>query len=154
VLAAVHPEDIAGLVLEDAVPPGFIDRFLELAPAGSDEAGLAAGIPNPEDFDMITSFRQIETPTLPDSVPVVVLTHGEGHPPPCFACSPEFPIAEYEHWWQEAQVELADALHGELVAVEGASHFIGDDRPDVVVAAVQRVVEAVRDPSSWATPVS
>ena len=154
VLAATHPEDIAGLVLEDALPPGFIDRFLELAPAGSDEAGLAAGIPNPEDFDMIASFRQIETPALPDSVPVVVLTHGEGNPPPCFPCSPEYPVAEFEGWWQEAEAGLADALHGELMAVEGASHFIGDDRPDAVVAAVQRVVEAVRDPSSWATPVA
>jgi pimeloyl-ACP methyl ester carboxylesterase len=142
ILAATHPEDIAGLVLLDPPPPGFIDRFLDLAPAGSDEAGWANGVPNPENFDIVASFRQVETPALPASVPVVVLTHGVGDPPPCFPCSPGYPADELEAWWQDAQATLADALHGKLVVAEGSSHFIETDRPDLIVAATHDVVNA------------
>jgi Serine aminopeptidase, S33 len=154
ILAATHPEDIAGLVLLDPPPPGFIDRFLDLAPAGSDEAGWANGVPNPENFDIVASFRQVETPALPASVPVVVLTHDVGDPPPCFPCSPGYPAGELEVWWQEAQAALAEALHGKLMVAEGSSHYIETDRPDLIVAVTRDVVNAARDPRTWTTPVA
>jgi len=152
VLAATHPEDIAGLVLLDPPPPGYIDYVLELAPPDSPEAELEAGFSNPENADFVGSLRQIETPELPSSVPVVVLTHGLGYPPPCFPCSPDFPADQAEAWWQSAQAELAGALHGKLVVAEESSHFISADRPDLIVAATQEVVAAVRDPSTWVSP--
>ncbi|MFL5760248.1 MAG: alpha/beta fold hydrolase [Thermomicrobiales bacterium] len=147
ILAATHPDDIAGLVLLDPPPPGFIDRALEIAPADSPEADLANGVPNPEHLDFVASLRQVETPVLPTSVPVVLLTHGVGYPPIC-PCSPDYPADELEAWWQQAQTALAEALHGKLVVAEGSSHYIETDRPAFIVDATHEVVNAVRDPST------
>ncbi|HET7603215.1 MAG TPA: alpha/beta hydrolase [Gemmatimonadales bacterium] len=150
ILADTHPEDIAGLVLLDPPPPRLIDQVLKIAPAGSPEADLANGFPpDPEHFDFLASLRQVETPSLPATVPVEVLTHGQGDPPPCFPCSPDFPADQLEVWWQQAQAELAGDLNGKLVVAEDSSHFISTDQPDLIVAATREVVSAVRDPTTW-----
>jgi pimeloyl-ACP methyl ester carboxylesterase len=150
ILATMHLEDIAGLVLLDPPPPGLIDQVLKIAPAGSPEADLANGFPpDPEHFDFLASLRQVETPNLPATVPVEVLTHGQGDPPPCFPCSSDFPADQLEVWWQHAQAELATALNGKLVVAEDSSHFISTDQPDLIVAATREVVSAVQDPTNW-----
>lgn len=53
--------------------------------------------------------------------------------------------------WQTAQDGLAgllpDARH---VIAEESEHYIQLQQPELVIAAVREVVEAVRDPASWA----
>jgi pimeloyl-ACP methyl ester carboxylesterase len=38
------------------------------------------------------------------------------------------------------------------VIAEQSGHDIHHEQPDLVVAAIRSVVEAVRDPASWETP--
>jgi hypothetical protein len=62
-----------------------------------------------------------------------------------------------EDAWTAAQADLAtllpDARHE--IAAE-SEHYIQLEQPDRVIAAVREVVDAVRDPASWAvaTPIA
>ncbi len=38
------------------------------------------------------------------------------------------------------------------VVAERSGHYVHQAEPELVVAAIRQVVEAVRDPASWATP--
>ena len=57
--------------------------------------------------------------------------------------------------WSVEQDRLAallpDARH---VIAHESEHYIQLQQPELVIAAVQEVVEAVRDPARWATPAA
>ena len=76
-----------GLVLLDAPYPGYIDQFFSLTADGSPETGPEFMTYNEgeseEQLDVIAGFRQVNTPAQPPAIPIVVVTHGAGYPPPC-----------------------------------------------------------------------
>ena len=43
---------------------------------------------------------------------------------------------------------------GRLVVAEESGHSVEAEQPELIVAAVEQVVTAARDPSMWATPVA
>ena len=51
-------------------------------------------------------------------------------------------------------MDLSQALGGRLVVAEDTGHSIAEENPGRVLALTSEVIAAVRDPSSWATPVS
>jgi len=159
VALSADASNFAGLVLLDTNYPGSFDEFLALAPAGSPEAALAddpnLNGANEEQLDLAVGFSQVTAPAQPPGIPVVVVTHGAGFPPPCNwepPCSADYPVAEFEAAWQAGQSALAAALGGRLIVAEGIGHAIATENPELVVGLVAEVVAAVRDPSSWATP--
>ena len=78
----------------------------------------------------------------------LLLTHGRPWDWP-----PDYPAAALEAIWPPLQEELAALVpDGRLVVAEQSGHFIPGDQPEVVIAAIRQVVDAVRDPASWATP--
>jgi pimeloyl-ACP methyl ester carboxylesterase len=106
------------------------------------------------DFDATNAevrAARAATPLRP--MPLVVLTAGQPTDPVFFP--PGFPVAEFDQLHRELQADLAslvpDARH---VVAEQSSHYIHQSQPELVVEAIQQVVEAVRDPSTWATPVA
>lgn len=116
-----------------------------------------------ERMDLDASFAQLrdavaERPLPP--LPLVVLTHGvpvSAELPPELKSQlpPDFPWDELEWVWQELQAELADLTPGarQVFATE-SGHYIQVQQPRLVIDAIREVVEAVRDPSSWATPAA
>ena len=83
-------------------------------------------------------------------LPLVVLTHGRP-----FDWPPGVPAAAVEALWLPLQEDLAAlAPGGRLVVAEESGHFIPGDQPDLVIAAIRQVVEAVRDPGTWDAPSS
>jgi hypothetical protein len=55
----------------------------------------------------------------------------------------------------ELQTDLAGLVPGgRYVVAAESSHYIQQSQPDLVVAAIRDVVEAVRNPGSWGTPTS
>ena len=60
-----------------------------------------------------------------------------------------------EHAWSVEQDRLAallpDAKH---VIAHESEHYIQLQQPELVIAAVREVVEAVRDSARWATPTA
>ena len=81
-------------------------------------------------------------------MPLVVITHGRPWDWPA-----GYPVTELEGIWGPLQEQLAALVpDSRLVVAERSKHFIPGDQPDLIVAAIQQVVEAVRDPSTW--PIS
>ena len=104
---------IGGLVLLDPPYPGYIDQFFSLTAAGSPETGpefMAYNEgENEERLDVFAGFRQVTVPAQPPAIPIVVVTHGAGYPPPCSwepPCSDGVAVEELETAWQAGQQEL------------------------------------------------
>jgi pimeloyl-ACP methyl ester carboxylesterase len=55
-----------------------------------------------------------------------------------------------EQLWMHVQGLLADLVPGaKHLVVEDSGHIIQEDKPQVVIDAIQEVVEGVRSPGSW-----
>jgi pimeloyl-ACP methyl ester carboxylesterase len=166
--AATYPDEVVGLVLVDASHEEQTVRF-QTALTPEQWAAFErlqqqalpdlADEPNLERIDFDASFAQLRTAAgakpLP-SLPLVVLSRGvpvsaELPPEVRSALPPDFPFDTFDTVWQELQAELAalvpDARH---VAATESGHYIQVQQPELVITAIQQVVDAVRDPSSWA----
>jgi hypothetical protein len=119
--AAAHPEEVSGVVLIDA-SSGHQFEVVDM----SDPVWIDGGT----EVDMPASAAQLADVTTLGSMPLAVLTQGDLNGP-------------YEVLWSRYQDELAalstDALH--MVATE-SDHFVQEDRPELVIATVQAVLEA------------
>jgi pimeloyl-ACP methyl ester carboxylesterase len=159
--AATYPDEVVGLVLVDAwseelkklltaeqwaayvtfnsvVPPQMVDdasyETLDFAAASETMAAAAAAYPLP-------------------AIPLVVLAHGQPFGVPASRLG--FPPEALETAWRAAQEQLAMLVaSGRFVIAEESAHYIQLQQPDMVIAAIQQVVEAVRDPSTWETPAA
>ena len=153
--AATYPDEVVGLVLIDAAHEDYYDRLRALlTPAQwtaftSPPPGL---VDDPVferlDIDASTGAMREATAASPlRPLPLVVLTHGRP-----FDWPPGVPAAAVEALWLPLQEDLAALVPGgRLVVAEESGHFIQGDQPELVIAAIQQVVDAVRDPASWAT---
>ena len=150
--ASTYPRQVAGLVLIDAVHPGYHQRRLAmLKPLVRPELWQAlrqdAMTPqhrllDPERVDIWTSERQTRqalrrSPLRP--MPLVVLAHGR----------PEDPGAPFvdqdERLWRQLQRELAHLVPGgRLVVATNSSHDIQHEQPELVLDAIRDVLSAVR----------
>ena len=102
---------------------------------------------DPEHLDIIASGVWVMAHP-PAPVPTVVLAagfHGAPGAPP---------DAAFEDLWQELQQEQARVLDARFVPVPEGDHFLQQDQPELVIEAIRQVVEAVRDPGTWAAPAS
>lgn len=167
--AATYPDEVAGLVLVDASHEEQSARFEDaLAPeqwaafeALQEQSLETIDDPDRERIDFDASFAQMRDAAadhpLPP-LPLVVLTHaipvGDELPPEAKAALPaDYPWDRFEAVWQDLQAELAaltpDAR--QVIATE-SGHYIQVQQPDLVIDAVHAVVDAARDPGTWATP--
>jgi pimeloyl-ACP methyl ester carboxylesterase len=155
--AATYPNEVAGLVLVDAAHEDYYAaQQAALTPAQRAEiARLAeegppglADYPDRERLDTDASaaaLRQAVAASPLPPMPLVVLTHGRPWDWP-----PGYPVEDLEALWMPLQEDLAALVpDGRLVVADGSGHFIPGERPDLVIAAIADVVDAVRDPSTW-----
>jgi pimeloyl-ACP methyl ester carboxylesterase len=143
--ASQYPEDVAGVVLVDGMPPDLPASGLALLPAQErrETFTIMRGLhpQDPEHLDIIASGIWVMAHP-PTPVPTIVLTagfHGAPGAPP----DPAF-----EALWVELQREQARVLDARIVLVPTADHFLQRDRPDVVIDAIRQVVEGVREPGA------
>lgn len=161
--AMTRPDDVAGLVLVDATTEDVWDRFREkMSPddwavfeeATVENPELEAAYPDAEslltapltDDPNMAEVRRArrETPLKP--MPMVVLTHGI----PFEAPFPTWSVEEMEQVMLDNQMKVVRSVPGAKHIVAGESgHNIHQDQPELVVAAIRMVVDAVRDPSTW-----
>ena len=161
--AATYPDDVGGMVLIDAAHEEYYDQVQTVLAS----AQLAASTPTPDvltgdpDFERIdidastAAMREAAAASPLRPLPLVVLTHGLPWDWPA-----GYPVTALEGIWGPLQEKLAALVPDSRLAVaEESGHFIPGDQPDLVIEAIQQVVEAVRDPSTWtigpaaATPV-
>ena len=119
---------VAGVVLVDATPIGF--------PATLEQFG--APLPGPEQYpegiDIRASVRELEAAPAFPNVLLSVLVRT--------VYPPGTPAALKQAWEAQQAEQSRYSCRGELVVAEGAGHFIHIDRPALVVAAIQSVVDA------------
>jgi pimeloyl-ACP methyl ester carboxylesterase len=123
--ARLYPAEAAGLVMVDAVhEANYIDQTITPCPQKE-----CNGV------DYTESGRQVQAAPPMPAIPLIVLQHGRpGVQGP----------AQEAHWpaWQQ---DLASrSPHSKLILAERSTHNIHQDQPDLVVAAVQELVEQTR----------
>lgn len=165
--ASTYPDEVVGLVLIDALPEGLWDGLQAvLTPAQWDlyhqlSTQVPAGLedyPELEWFNFEESFVEVRdaaatAPLRP--MPLVVLSFGlsmQSELPPD-ALPLDYPFDTFNRVRAEHQRALATLVpEARFVVATESGHYIQVQQPDLVIEAVHQVVEAVREPSSWATP--
>lgn len=149
--ASTYPDEVAGLVLIDC----FSEFVKPHMPPNQWEAYAKwVSIPTPplntyrdlEIFEFIPAseaLREAAAAAPLRQLPMIVLSKGEPFGLPDDL--PGFSADTLENAWTLAQADLAalppDTPH---ITVADSSHFIPFQRPDVVIEAIERVVDAVR----------
>jgi pimeloyl-ACP methyl ester carboxylesterase len=139
-----YPGDVAGMVLVDATSDDQ-QRIIDLMPPER-AAEFGAGMSDPE-MDL-SAFREAMADvrrtnrSLADK-PLVVLTHGKDPPRPEWLSEDAY--GRGLQLTRELQSNLARLSSNSVqVVAEDSGHFIQEDQPELVVAAVREAVEAVR----------
>jgi pimeloyl-ACP methyl ester carboxylesterase len=150
-----HPERVAGLVILDMPPLGFItgERFpnlVEMAEqmtasfrrdaAGARDAGdtgtatFLETIASEHEAMFGTTARRLATIESLGDVPLVVM--GSGVPNPQFGDS----AASFQEFWRESSEALAElSSRGRFVFVEHSTHDLPGEATDAVVEAIRSV---------------
>jgi len=165
--ASTYPDEVVGMVLVDAFSEGLEEQMTPEQWSAYTEIfqpvpEVLAGYADLEFTDLDLSVAQVREATA--AVPLPPRPQSPGVPFPLVVLSRGQPMAMpadlpggltgegLERAWTAEQDRLAallpDARH--VIASE-SEHYIQLQQPELVVAAVQQVVAAVRDPSSWAT---
>jgi pimeloyl-ACP methyl ester carboxylesterase len=151
--ASTYPDEVAGLVLVDTSHEDQDVRRQALVSPELFAAEQQAVHQNTEGIDLDASFDQVRearaAKPLP-SMPLIVLSGAQDEPA-------MFPAG----WPMDVEAQLHDELQNDLaslvpggrrVVAENSGHYVQQTQPDLVVESIRAVVEAVRDPSTWATP--
>ncbi len=151
-----YPDDVAGIVLVSSSNTEQRARFLEILPPETpgespmltslrrDSERLADPTKNTEGIDWIASEAQVRAAGSFGDKPLVVITQG-GVPqwPPDFPAEVAARLLQARQDMHRSLVQLSsESTH---VVAEESGHVIPYDQPDLVVAAIRQVVEAVRD---------
>lgn len=145
--ASAHPAEVAGMVLVDTTTEEQYTRYWDLLPP--ETRGLLEEIQrdNPEGLDhaaTVASMADLRASrrSLGD-LPLVVLTRGKEDPPPP-GVSPEL-SAKMAQVWREMQAELPRfSSNSAQIIAENSQHHVHWDASRLVVASIQKVVEAAR----------
>jgi pimeloyl-ACP methyl ester carboxylesterase len=143
--ASTHPNEVAGLVLVDPQHEYDEVRMKELLPDGVWDQ-IVAESPNPEGIDLTTTLNQMAatrsaSPLRP--MPLVVVAAGQPEDPSAYPAG--WPIEAQQALGRELMADLAGLVPGgELVIAEHSGHYVHWTEPELVVDAIQRVVEAAR----------
>ena len=156
--AATYPDEAAGMVLVDAFSESMEDVMTPEQWAAYDAIfqPVPAQLADYADLELteldisVDQVREATAASPLPPMPLVVLSRGQA-----MAMPDDLPGGlsggMLEDAWQTAQdglaVLLPDARH--VVATE-SEHYIQLQQPELVIAAVRAVVEAVRDPATWA----
>lgn len=144
-LAATYPDDVAGIVLVDAMPPRFPGEFLKTGPARAKIETMLSAAPRATrmEYRAITAGDgALEIGDTAPGLPAAVL---------CSQRQDEDP--DFRNRWITLQHETAVQLNAATYeVVEGAGHYLQYDAPDDVIEAILKVVEQSRHPVSARTP--
>jgi len=140
-----YPRLVAGLVVVDSSHEDGEKRMWPTVSKANRERALQFRRKNPEHVDIGRSLAQIRRlERLPD-VPMIVLHAPIGVGTVIGPTPQDKWTGEQEQLSLSISRELASrSRKGKLVVVRRSSHFIQLDRPEVVIAAIQRVVRSVR----------
>ena len=145
--AASFPHDVAGLVLVDAVHEREFAALDELLTPAQRAAGAGMRPLSPERLDIEAVFKELAALRQRFSVPLIVVARGQ--PLANDEMPPDWTVEQQrrrEELRQALQAELATlSPAGELVVAERSGHFVQHDQPEVVAAAIRKLVQRWRE---------
>jgi pimeloyl-ACP methyl ester carboxylesterase len=146
-----YPDDVAGVVMVDVRPPTFSKESFAALPketAGESDALHQARAEadfekdptkNPEGLDLIKSAEQAAATPGFGALPLTVLTAGDR-----VAVTEGLPTAvakDVDAIWMKLQTGLVGlSSNGQQEIVDGATHDMPGEKPDVIVKAIQDVL--------------
>jgi pimeloyl-ACP methyl ester carboxylesterase len=144
---ASYPAEVNGLLLLDATPPTWTAAGCAVPDDGSDAAAdFVAHCPdpsaptgNPEQLDVVAGFAEVAAIGSLGSVPLSIVTAAE-HPFPGLDPIEATRLQDVWNQGQEHWTSLSSAA--QLVTVNDTGHYIQLDRPDAVIAEVQKLLPA------------
>jgi pimeloyl-ACP methyl ester carboxylesterase len=144
--AVAYPREVWGMVLVDSTHEEETSRWLALLPAGVRKQMEAAGaqrLRGGEPIDLERSNAAAKKAHWHADISLIVLARGhasyspEDYPPPLRRWAPEG-----EKLRIALQRELATrSPHGKLIFAERSGHFIQNDEPALVAAAIRKVLQ-------------
>jgi pimeloyl-ACP methyl ester carboxylesterase len=140
--ASMYPQEVVGLVFVDAIHPDF-DKRLEplLSPAQAQQRrdDLELNQEGIKFKGILASEDQVRAAGPVPDVPIIVIRHGIP-----FEGGADWPTEKVEALWEELQNGLATlSSQGKVIVAENSHHRIEEDRPDVVIAAIQEIFNKV-----------
>lgn len=161
--ASTYPDDVVGMVLldtsyeeQDARTEAMVGP--ELWAALEREWGTFRDAEGffPDGFlsdTLVAELRRATQSSPLRSMPLIVVTIETPCDASCFPAG--WPVEKDNALWREMQEEQAALVPGgRLVVSESNQHYLQQADPELVIESVRQVVEAVRDPSTWATPAA
>jgi pimeloyl-ACP methyl ester carboxylesterase len=166
--ASEYPDEAVGMVLLDTAHEDGWLRFQEALTPEQWEMLEAVTVTNQELLDAYPEAERIWTAPLADNatsgqvrqarqdaplhpMPLVVLAHGI----PYGDAFPGWSSEKMEAIMLDLQQDLATLVPNAHFGIATESgHNIHQDQPDLVIAAIRDVVNAVRDPSTWQVPAA
>jgi pimeloyl-ACP methyl ester carboxylesterase len=139
-----YPQDVAGLVLVDARPPGFTAACTAAGSRLCDVPGWALALSEPwvraEMRGLPATYAQIgDLASLP-AVPAVVIAA---------TTAPPLADASFQRVWLEQQRLMAQELpRARLVLAEGSGHYVQKEQPALVRRETLAVLAAARAASA------
>jgi len=164
IYAALYPDDLAGMILLDPPPLGFImgqeypelaamaegmtEEWQGIADRGADsesegertQAGFFSMLASEHREMFDASARQASSIASFGELPTVVIASGV--PNPLFG---DVASAYQEYWASESRELAAKSSCGEFVLVEDSTHRLHDDAADLVAETIVSLVRSARE---------
>ena len=150
-----YPAEVAGMALVASSHPDQWDRWADGVPPETPGESVALAHMRrrlwkdpahalPEGLDLPASRAQLREATTLDNRPLVVVTPGrEGEPSPDWPAALNTHMARVNRELQQELIRLSS--NSAQVTAAQSGHFIQTDEPEVVVAAVRRVIDELRN---------
>jgi hypothetical protein len=137
--ASRYPREVAGVVLVDAIAPGFDRQIEPLLTPSQRTARRKALEANPEHIrfaDIVESEREVGAARRRLSLPLVVIRHGIP-----FSGRAGFPSPSVERLWLRLQVQASRLSPlGRVVIARRSGHRIAESEPALVAREIREVL--------------
>ena len=130
--AAEYEADVSGLILVDVTPKDYRERFLPTMSPDFQQAYQQQFVREGNYEEFMESLKQLKETELALQIPVIVIAAGKK----------AHYSSESQRLWNDMQKELTQiSSNSEFVLTEASAHYIQRDEPDVVLAAINRLIE-------------
>ncbi|WP_368505043.1 alpha/beta fold hydrolase [Alkalihalophilus sp. As8PL] len=130
--ATNYPDEVCGLVLVDATPEDYRERFLPTMSQEFQQAYAKQFTLECNYDEFIKSLKQIKESRQRLQIPLIVLSAGN---------KAHYTKAN-QVLWNDMQQEMAThSSKGEFILAEKSAHYIQNDEPEVVVHTIKRLIE-------------
>lgn len=132
--ATEYQNEVCGLVLVDSTPEDYRERFLPTMPQEFQQAYNKQFVYEGNYDEFMESLKQLKESKRILNIPLIVLSAGKK----------AHYSEESQGLWNEMQKEIIEiSSNGEFVIAENSTHYIQNDEPEVVVSAINRLINNI-----------